>query len=199
VTISLVQPSLLLNSYAFNDLGLGSGMEMDSTWQCPRMFFPENLVNWIAVAWKQAPGRYLHHVVLNFHGKDHKGYFGEKHAGRMVAGKYVETEYYEINPYNGGVFRELKKQGVKIGTIWFHSCEVAQTFIGKYLCGQIAQLAGCNVVAAEQTQYEWWGPLMRLPLIGFDHGEIDDYEGPVYIWNAKGQYSRFYPNGQNWN
>ena len=29
-------------------------------------------------------------------------------------------------------------------------------------------------------------------------GSIDDFEGPVYIWNKKGDMQKFDPNGGSW-
>jgi hypothetical protein len=194
MSIMMAQPSLLLNSYSFQDLG-GCGMFMDTTWNCPRNATPQNIVGWILAAYNKSPNKHLHNVVLNFHGEPGEIYVGEAVPEVMYRGHYSPAKYNMIDPSNAGVvFSALK--GKSIGTIWLHSCAVAKGLRGKFVCREIALAAGCNVVAAEEDQQEYWGPLAYLVL---RRGTIDDYEGPVHIWTPDGNHRRFDPNGGHWN
>jgi hypothetical protein len=193
MSISLVQPSLLLNSYAFTDLFGGCGMFMETTWNCPKNTRPKDIVNWILYVYNQTPNKHLHNVVLNFHGVSGEIYVGEASPESNYRGTYTPATYISIDPNNVGVFSALK--GKNIGTIWIHSCSVAKGYKGKYLCRKMAEFAGCKVVAAEEDQEEWWP---SINVIFMSRGSIDDYEGPVYLWDAKGNQGRFYPNGGNW-
>jgi hypothetical protein len=50
-------------------------------------------------------------------------------------------------------------------------------------------------VAGEDTQYEW---AAFLNVLFMPKGDIDDYEGKVFMWNPDGSRGRFNPNGGNW-
>src|SRR6266545_6932318 len=147
MSIALVQPSLLLNSYAFTDLFGGCGMFMDETWNCPKNTRPQDIVGWILYAVNHTPNKHLHNVVLNFHGVSGEIYVGEAAPEVSYRGHYTPPKYISIDPNNVGVFSALKGKKIKIGTIWLHSCSVAKGFKGKYLCRQMAVAAGCKVVA----------------------------------------------------
>lgn len=193
-SIRMAQPSLLLNSYAFQDLGT-CGMHMQFTRNCPRNATANDLVSWIIEAWRQTPDKHLHNVVLNFHGKPGQVYVGESRPeSGFGSSSFVATQYNLLTVNGAGVFSRL--YNMSIGTIWFHSCAIAGSIEGKWLCQRIAREAGCNVVAAEEDQEEYWGPLGYLLL---KDGTIDDFEGPVYIWTPDGDSRRFNPNGGHWN
>jgi hypothetical protein len=196
MSFRLQGPSLLLNSYAFTDLFGGCGMFMDTSWNCPSDTTVKNVVNWIGVASGQAPGKRLANVVLNFHGTPGVVYVGEitpEVFPGVGKGKYVPAKYNVIDNNNAGTFYALRD--ANIGTIWFHSCELAATQLGKKVCRQIAIAAHCKVVAAEETQTEWLAP---LNVIFMPRGCIDDYEGQVYLWDSQGNMGKFDPNGGNW-
>jgi hypothetical protein len=97
---------------------------------------------------------------------------------------------------NVGLFSALK--GKNIGTLWFQSCALAKDLKGKYFCQRLAEVSGCKVVAAEDTQEEWWA---SINVISMPSGSIDDYEGKVWIWVPRGNQvtiGSFSPNGGNW-
>jgi hypothetical protein len=208
MSIALVQPSLLLNSYAFTDLFGGCGMFMDTTWNCPRNTTAKHIVNWILVAVDQTPDKNLHHVVLNFHGREEgpSKKIGERES-MVILGEatpesgfgtshFKEATHYALDLTNVGLFSALK--GKNIGTLWFHSCALAKDLKGKYFCQRLAEVSGCKVVAAEETQEEWWA---SINVIFMPRGSIDDYEGKVWIWVPKGNQvtiGGFSPNGGNW-
>jgi hypothetical protein len=171
-------------------------MFMDTTWNCPSYSTARHIVNWIAVAASKAPGRRLANVVLNFHGTPGVVYVGESspEVFRGVGkGGYVPAVYNVINNDNAGTFWALRDYG--IGTLWFHSCELAGNAEGRKLCRQIALAAKCRVVAAEITQEEWWA---SLNLLFMPKGCIDDFEGRVLLWDAQGNSGNFMPNEGNW-
>lgn len=195
MSLQLQGPSLLLNSYAFTDCFGGCGMFMDTTWNCPKSSTAKDIVNWIAVACSNAGGR-LANVVLNFHGKPGKVLVGEASAGYFPGvgrGANVEPTYHQIDNNNAGTFWALRNY--QVGTIWFHSCNLAEGESGKNLCRQIAIASRCRVVAAEETQEEW---LASLNVLFMPRGCIDDFEGQVYLWDSKGNRGKFNPNGGNW-
>lgn len=204
MSFALVQPSLLLNSYAFTNPPLGGcGLFMDTTWNCPKSTTAKDIVNWILVAYGQTPNRRLHHVVLNFHGREEGASSGGVKEQMVIVGeaspesgygtsRFREATHNAIDLTNVGLFAALK--GKNIGTIWFHSCALAKDLKGKYFCQRLSEVSGCNVVAATETQYEYWG---IVNLIFMPRGSIDDYEGQVYIW-VKGKIKTFDPNGGNW-
>jgi hypothetical protein len=178
-------------------------MFMDTTWNCPKDTTAKHIVNWILVAYDHTPNKHLHHVVLNFHGReDGPSKMGEKEQMVIVGeassesgfgtGRFREATYHALDLTNVGLFSALK--GKNIGTIWFHSCALAKDLKGKYFCQRLSECSGCKVVAAQEVQEEWWG---IVNVIFMPRGSIDDYEGPVYIWD-KGKVGRFDPNGGNW-
>jgi hypothetical protein len=207
MSIALVQPSLLLNSYAFTNGPLGGcGMFMDKTWNCPKQTTAIHIVNWIISAWASTPNKHLHNVVLNFHGREEGPSHGDAKEPMVIVGEAVpesgsgshfkEAIHHVLDLTNVGAFSALR--GKKIGTIWFHSCALAKDLKGKYFCQRMAEVSGCKVVAASETQEEWWG---IINLIFMPRGSIDDYEGPVWIWIPEGNRVRmgpFHPNGGNW-
>jgi hypothetical protein len=172
-------------------------MFMDTTWNCPSYSTARHIVNWIAVAAGKAPGRRLANVVLNFHGTPGVVYVGESSPEVFRGpgkGGYVPATYNVVNNDNAGTFWALRDYG--IGTLWFHSCELAGNAEGKRLCRQIALAAKCRVVAAEMTQEEWWA---SLNVLFMPKGCIDDFEGRVLLWDAQGNCGEFKPNDGNWN
>lgn len=196
MSIALVQPSLLLNSYAFTDVFGGCGMSMDTTWNCPKNTRTQDIVNWILYAYNHTPTKHLHHVVLHFHGKPGKLLIGEAAAEVFVPGRpsdYKEAKYIIIDWINAGMFGALK--GKNIGTIWLHSCSVANGADGKLLCRKLAEYSGCKVVAPEVDQERW---AAFLNVMFMPKGSIDDFEGQVYMWDGKGNMGSFNPNGGNW-
>lgn len=202
MSIALVQPSLLLNSFAFTDGFGGCGMFMTDTWNCPKSTQAADIVRWILHSYNHTSDKHLHHVVFNFHGpgedakpEDYdKIQIGEASPeSGFHTNHFVEATYYTLDLSNVGLFSALK--GKNIGTIWLHSCAIARTYKGKYFCQRLAECSGCNVVAAADDQEEWWP---SLNYIFMHRGSIDDYEGAVYIWKPNGHSSRFYPNGGNW-
>ena len=204
MSIELVGSSLLLNSYSFTHPPFGGcGMFMDTTWNCPKSTTVHDVVRWTLLAHAQTPDKYLHHVVLNFHGsgteaapgQSAKIFVGEASPeSGMNTNHYVAARYYTIDLGNVGAFTALK--GKKIGSIWVKSCGVATDLKGKYLCQRIAECSGCRVVAAEEDQEEWFG---ILNLIFMPRGCIDDFEGPVTLWDGKsGKVGPFHPNGRAW-
>jgi len=193
MAIHLEGPSLLLNSYDFTDAFGGCGMLMDKTWNCPKYTTVKHVANWIGIAAKEAGGR-LANVVLNFHGEPGRVLVGEATPGKMMhTGTYIKETFHVIDNDNAGVLFPLRQ--FKIGTLWFHSCDLAGRTIGKTFCRQVAMTAGCNVVAAEQEQQEWWN---FVNAVFMPKGSIDDYEGPVYIWDKHGNQQPFDPNGGSW-
>jgi hypothetical protein len=197
MSFRLVQPSLMLNSY-----NLSSGMKMEYTWDCPKNTKIQDVVNWIHYACHQTKKRHLHHVVMNFHGPGEtpiEGYrdcvlLGEKSPETgFGTSRFVPATYYTLDLGNVDEFSRLK--GHSIGTIWFHSCAMARTYKSRYLCQRIAECAGCNVVAAQDDQEEWWS---IIDMIFMPYGCIDDYEGKVYIWDKNGIGKEFKPNGGHW-
>ncbi len=196
MSLRLQGPSLLLNSYHFTDSFGGCGMFMDTTWNCPNYSTVKHIVGWIGTAAASAPGRRLANVVLNFHGKPGRVYVGETVPETYYGpgkGGYAPGVYNVIDNDNAGAFWALRDY--RIGTLWFHSCELAGNAEGKKLCRQIALAAGCRVVAAEVTQEEWWP---SVNMVFMPRGCIDDFEGKVYLWDAKGNCGAFDPNGGNW-
>ncbi|QPK63825.1 hypothetical protein IVG45_02265 [Methylomonas sp. LL1] len=196
MSIQLQGPSLFLNSYHFTDIFGGCGMFMDTTWNCPSTTTVKDVVNWIGIACSSAPGKRLANIVLNFHGKPGLVFVGESSPEVFPGpgkGVYIPAKYNVINNDNAGLFWALRQ--FQIGTIWFHSCEVAGTQQGKNLCRQVAIAAHCRVVAAEDSQYEWWP---QLNVLFMPRGKIDDFEGQVYLWDSKGNMGKFDPNGGNW-
>ena len=193
MSIHLEGPSLLLNSYDFADAFGGCGMLMDKTWNCPKNTTAKHVANWIGVAAKDAGGS-LANVVLNFHGEPGRVLVGEATPGKMMrSGTYINETFHVIDNDNAGVLFPLRQ--FKIGTLWFHSCDLAGGTIGKKFCRQLAITAGCAVVAAEKEQEEWWN---FVNAIFMPKGSIDDFEGPVYIWDKKGEMQKFDPNGGSW-
>lgn len=208
MSIALVQPSLLLNSYAFTNPPFGGcGMFMDTTWNCPKSTTANHIVNWIVTAWDRTSDKHLHNVVLNFHGRlEGPSEKGEKEPMVIIGeaspesgsgtSHFREATHHALDLTNIGLFSALK--GKKIGTIWFHSCALAKDLKGKYFCQRLAEVSGCKVVAGSEIQSEWWG---IVNLVFMPRGSIDDYEGPVYIWIPQGNNVRmgqFNPNGGNW-
>jgi hypothetical protein len=75
-----------------------------------------------------------------------------------------------------------------IGCIWIHACNPAETEWGKRFCSKLASNSGTTVVASADVEWSWhsfWGTLL-MPA-----GNIDDFEGRVYQFNADG--SSFWP------
>jgi len=196
MSLRLQGPSLLLNSYHFTDLFGGCGMFMDTTWNCPSKATVNDIVGWIGIAAAKAPERRLANVVLNFHGTPGTVYVGETTPEVFYGpgkGGYVPARYNVIDNGNAGTFWALRQY--RIGTLWFHSCELAGNADGRTLCRQIAIAARCRVVAAESTQEEWFA---SLNVLFMPRGCIDDFEGRVFLWDAKGNSSEFKPNDGNW-
>jgi hypothetical protein len=173
--ISLRQPSLVLNSYGVQDLSHYK-FSMWRTWNMPKSATSKDVVNWIAIACDQSPELQLHHVVLHAHGGD-----GDITVGRDSAGNPNR-----INMWNVADFQPLASRD--IGCIWIHACNPAETEWGKRFCSKLASNSGTTVVASADVEWSWhsfWGTLL-MPA-----GNIDDFEGRVYQFNADG--SSFWP------
>jgi hypothetical protein len=177
-------------------------MFMETTWNCPKKTRAHDIVSWIQTAYSKTPNKKLHNVVLNFHGPGEDNplkdscavILGEKSPeSGFGTTRFREATYWTLDLSNVGVFSALR--GTNPGTIWFHSCALARTMKGKYLCQRIAECCGWRVVAAEDDQEEWWPSINWLT---FPRGTIDDYEGTVYLWDGKGKVGRFHPNGGHW-
>jgi hypothetical protein len=142
MAIHLESPSLLLNSYDFTDAFGGFGMLMDRTWNCPKYTTVKHIANWIGIAAKEAGGR-LANVVLNFHGEPGRVLVGEATPGKMMhTGTYIKETFHVIDNDNAGVLFPLRQ--FKIGTLWFHSCDLAGGTIGKTFCRQVAMMAAAT-------------------------------------------------------
>jgi hypothetical protein len=57
----------------------------------------------------------------------------------------------------------------------------------------MARAVGCDVVAADTDQEDWWKPLGSVFM---PSGCIDDFEGNVYRWSGAGNMEAFFPNGK---
>lgn len=166
--IKLKQPSLALHSCDVP----GYKYQMWTTWKMPKAATVKDVIYWILYARDQTPELILNNVVINCHGSDGKLYVG---------GDKQPT----INNYNVSEFSKLK--GKDIGTIWLVACEVANSGVGKYFCQQMAQLAGCTVVAADAKQY--------VEVSTCPWGCVDNYEGHTYNWDGSGQKDVVSSNG----
>jgi hypothetical protein len=176
--ITLAQPSLVLNSFGVKS---HYAFSMWRAWNMPQGATSKDVVYWIATACDQAPELALHHVVLHAHADDGIIYVGQDAAGNDNS----------INPWNVADFQALASK--EIGCIWLHACSPAATAYGARFCLQLAANSGTTVVAASDTQWGWnpaWGTLF-MPA-----GNIDDFEGRVYQFNADGSnYWLINPNG----
>lgn len=82
-----------------------------------------------------------------------------------------------------------------IGCIWLHACNPAETKWGARFCSQLAANSGTTVVAPADVQ---WSSSSILGTLFMPAGNIDDYEGRVYQFNADGSsYWPIKPNGGN--
>ena len=162
--ITLSQPALALHSYDVP----GYLYQMSTTWKMPAGASGGDVASWIGSAVGQSPEQQLHNVVINCHGGPGKLYVGGLAASPIA---------------NASAFGQL--HNLDIGTIWLVGCLVATGSNGFAFCTQLAVAAGCDVVAANDTQFVEDRFLAGRCGV---FGAIDDFEGAAY---------RFSPSGSN--
>jgi hypothetical protein len=176
--ITLAQPALVLNSFGVKS---HYAFSMWRTWNMPQTATSKDVVYWIGISCDQTPELRLHHVVLHAHAADGIIYIGQDSDGNDNT----------IDPSNVADFQALRTKD--IGCIWLHACSPAATSYGARFCLQLAANSGTTVVAATDTQTDWpsfWATVF-MPA-----GNIDDFEGRVYQFNADGSnYWLINPNG----
>jgi hypothetical protein len=188
VVIEMKQPSLALHSCDFP----GRDYRMKFSWRMPANATVQNVVNWILYAVDHSEELELKNVVLCAHGLPGLMAIG----GADLIQKFIDSrkDGTPIPPTiltadNVAVFSQLRTKD--IGTIWLVSCLVAgtgQCYVspvpcdGPYFCSQLAQAAGCDVVASQNIQ-------VVLPSVFglfVPSGSIDDLEGRVRRFSPSG-------------
>jgi hypothetical protein len=130
-------------------------------------------VNRLALEHERKP---LQNVVINCHGADDGG-------ALYIGGEDEQYWPSRINDDRVHPFAWLKSRN--IGTIWLVACKAAYGHFGKKLCQAIATLSGCQVVAADEDQdVGIWGTFRIVQ--GGGRGQIDEFEGKVYLFPPAG-------------
>lgn len=166
--ISMKQSSLVLHSHDVP----GYKYKMWATWTVPDQMPVATLVDWIIWAIDHSPELYLKNVIINCHGR----------SGHLKIGAGIGAS--DLDP-----FKRLRNKGA-IGTIWIVACEVSSgkytpnacpvdSDNGPYFCSRLAEMAGCDVIAADKSQYVDIGFYLAF----CPWGHIDDYEGNVYRYS----------------
>jgi len=166
--IMMEQPSLSLNS----DDVPGPHYSMWKTVSMQEGITPTEVVGIIAntQATLKSMKRSLANVIINCHG--YEGGLGLSTGGHGKAGFTID---------NVGEFGTLK--GMNVGPIWLVACQAARGASGIAFCQRLAVVSGSAVVAGEDNQELGLYQTYRY-YVGLS-GQIDDYEGIVYL---------FYPN-----
>jgi hypothetical protein len=185
--IKLEQPSLAINTFDVP----GPNYRMDQTVKLNKYASAIVLVSEISSALRRNAQSDLKNVVINCHGSPGYLYIGEikvkvsNYLGKLDKERDVEG----IGIEHVGLFTCVKG---RIGTIWIAGCQVAgvsgvSNRSGNNFCPQLAMAAGCNVVAANVSQYVNPGYYLRL----LPKNCIDNYEGTAYRWDANGKREVF--------
>jgi hypothetical protein len=181
--IKLKQPALILHACDLDRVQTTA--KMWASWDMPKGMRPSDVVSWILYCRNSTPDLMLPNVVINSHGSDGEVYVGGRST--LAPGIFAHDS---INIFTVSVFSQLR--GKEIGTIWLHSCEVANTIRGWNLCEAIARESGCNVVAGETTQSITGGEAYKLR---FNKGCLDDYEGRTLWFSPSGKVYQVGNNG----
>jgi hypothetical protein len=158
--INLTSPHMALNGG-----GLAYYYKMDSNLVIPGTDSPTQIMDKVKKGAAAAHGGKLRHLAFNCHG-------------------YVSPRIYlqlgtEITPSDVGVFTQLK--GL-VGVIWLCACNLASHPDGEVMCQNIANNAGCYVVACMLAVAVKQNPGLVLPA-----GAIEDLSAhmpKVYAPNA---------------
>ncbi len=170
--IEMKSPSLAINSH---DVGYPNYM-MWHTIAAPRGYSPLEMVSAIIGANSRAlisTRSKLLNIVINCHASRGSLYIGG--IGQIP-----------LEMSNVVVFSALKK--LNIGTIWLVACDAARKDLGERLCAALAVASGCKVVASDTDQQVSGWDAFQLGI-----GNIDDFEGNVFVFNAAGAKSRINP------
>jgi hypothetical protein len=143
---------------------------MWNSWKVPASEHVDHMMDWIATVAKRATGGKLATLIFNSHG----------HPGGVSMGMGIgmmETSKF------------VKLKGL-VTEIWIIACTVAQAdnpytsrmSNGEEFCRQIAENAQAYVTAAVKNQ--------STGTTSIPYGYVDEWEGPVYTWDPKGQPSR---------
>lgn len=181
--IKLESPSLAINTFDVPR----PHYRMDQTVKLTKFASAMSVLGEIHTAVTISPGSYLKNVVINCHGSPGYLYIGEiKTQVPDTNGKLRKEAMREgIGRENLGLFTLLKG---RIGTIWITGCQVAGGSgiiqrSGHTFLPELAMTVGCNVVAANVSQYVGGGLRIRF----VPKNCIDDFEGTAYIWDANGK------------
>lgn len=170
--IKLRQPALALHACDTK----GFRFQMSTSWDMPPRVRACDVVYWILYARDHAPEQMLPNVVIDCHGDPGKLYI----RGERAAWSIDDT----INIFNASAFSQLRNK--EIGTIWLHSCRVAQNPDGPAFCETLAKASGCYVVASQDTQHTL-GNAPGKKVYSYPYGCIDNFEGPTYCWDFMGK------------
>ena len=171
--IMMEQPSLSLNSHDVP----GPHYKMWRTVSMPKGISPTQVVQEIANTQTMAMGFGLRlaNVVINCHG--YTGGQGLSTGGHGQPG---------FTAANVNLFGALA--GMNIAPIWLVACQAARPPAGIAFCQALANAAKTVVIAGEDNQrltlYQNYRYYLGLS------GQIDDYEGTVYIFYPNGTYIR---------
>jgi hypothetical protein len=117
----------------------------------------------------------LANIIINCHG--YEGGYGLSTGGHGKEGFTVS---------NVGLFGLLRP--MNIGPIWLVACQAARGAPGLAFCQKLAVAAGTVVVAGEDDQDLGLWQTYRY-YVGLS-GQIDDYEGVVYLFYPNNTYIR---------
>lgn len=181
--IKLESPALAINTFDVPR----PHYQMDYTVKLTKYASAMSVISEIHTAVASSPQKHLKNVVINCHGSPGYLYIGEiKVRVPDANGKLQKEPVREgIGTENLGLFSLLKGS---IGTIWITGCQVAGGSgviqrSGHTFLPELAMTVGCNVVAANVSQYVGGG--LRIRFVPRNY--IDDFEGTAYIWDANGK------------
>jgi hypothetical protein len=161
--IYISQPALALHSCDVP----GFRYQMTTTWLLPKGASAANVVYWISYSVDRSTELELKNVVINCHGS----------PGLLFVGG---TTSPAVGTKDIGLFGALRTKD--IGTLWLVSCMVATGGNGEQFCSLLAKTTGCDVVAANDTQF-----VERRYVRGnCPFGTIDDFEGAAYRFSPSG-------------
>jgi len=185
--IKLTQPALAINTFDVPR----PHYRMDQTVKLTKYASAMNVIAEIDAAVGRTPQSHLENVVINCHGSPGYLYIGEIKVKTFDENMKLSKERFieGIGAENVALFSLLRG---RIGTIWITGCQVAGGSgivqrSGHTFLPQLATTVGCNVIAANVSQYVGAG--LRIRLVPKDH--IDDFEGTAYKWDANGNRTVF--------